>query len=293
MSKNIFDPNLLYRVVAQAVIASTGHHKNWLMEIFKFLQIQFNPKYSDPRHLVHFEKQVYSQNGEDGIIMEIFRRIGTENKQFVEIGVGDGLENNTTNLLIQGWGGLWVDCNKNYINKITKKFCDVIKMGRLRLTEIFIDVDNVLGVLRDCLENFDFLSLDIDYNDFWVLKKILEQYKPRVICVEYGAQFPPPIRWKAKYAPKHVWEGIADFCHSASLQSFEDLGNETGYGIVACDFRGVNTFMVRKDLLEKSLDRHFEYKFLEPYTAEHFWEEPKYHGLFHRGHQPNWIPYEV
>src|SRR5579862_9054494 len=54
-----------------------------------------SPRYCDPRHLCHFEAQVYSQHGEDGIISEILARIGHTNRTFVEIGAGDGTENNT------------------------------------------------------------------------------------------------------------------------------------------------------------------------------------------------------
>src|SRR5215210_7193208 len=67
-----------------------------------------SPKYADRRKLNHFEFQVFSQNGEDGIIGEIFRRIGTRSRRFIEIGVGNGLENNTAFLLAQGWLGGWI-----------------------------------------------------------------------------------------------------------------------------------------------------------------------------------------
>ena len=53
--------------------------------------------------------KVYSQNDEDGIIESIFRDIGIKNKLFCEIGIGDTIENNTHNLLLNNWRGLWVD----------------------------------------------------------------------------------------------------------------------------------------------------------------------------------------
>ena len=68
-----------------------------------------HPRYGDPRRLLRYHSQVCSQNGEDGIIHEIFRRIGTTTKIFVEVGVGDGCENNTAFLLSQGWTGFWID----------------------------------------------------------------------------------------------------------------------------------------------------------------------------------------
>ena len=56
------------------------------------------PRYMEEKRLLRFGFKVYSQNEEDGIINEIFQRIGTTNKTFVEIGVGNGLENNTLHL---------------------------------------------------------------------------------------------------------------------------------------------------------------------------------------------------
>ena len=51
-----------------------------------FLQeLRRDPRYADPRHLIHAEHQTFSQNGEDGIIAEIFRRLGAT---LAQIGIG-------------------------------------------------------------------------------------------------------------------------------------------------------------------------------------------------------------
>ena len=50
--------------------------------------------------------RVYSQNDEDGIIESIFSDIGINNKLFIEIGIGNGIENNTHYLLLKNWTGL-------------------------------------------------------------------------------------------------------------------------------------------------------------------------------------------
>lgn len=67
-----------------------------------FQHLKNSSKYSDARHLIHFEGQVYSLNGEDGIISEIFNRIGITNKKFVEMGTSTGLENNIALLVLEG-----------------------------------------------------------------------------------------------------------------------------------------------------------------------------------------------
>ena len=61
---------------------------------------------------------IYSQAGEDGIIAEIFRRIGTTTKDFVEFGSGNGRENNTVSLLTtQGWKGLWIEGDNEAVSR--------------------------------------------------------------------------------------------------------------------------------------------------------------------------------
>jgi len=47
----------------------------------------------------------YSQADEDGILAEIFSHIGTTDRRFIDFGCGDGMENNSTYLLLTGWTG--------------------------------------------------------------------------------------------------------------------------------------------------------------------------------------------
>ena len=67
------------------------------------------PRHADPKRLLRYGFKVYSQADEDGIIQEIFRRIGTTNRTFVEFGVEAGVECNTAKLLLDGWNGLWIE----------------------------------------------------------------------------------------------------------------------------------------------------------------------------------------
>jgi hypothetical protein len=68
-----------------------------------------SPRHADERRLLKSGYRVYSQADEDGILHEIFRRIGEGKRTFLELGVGNGLENNTLFLLIQGWSGIWIE----------------------------------------------------------------------------------------------------------------------------------------------------------------------------------------
>ena len=56
-----------------------------------------------------FGKKCFSQTDEDGITIEILRRINClEKGNFAEFGPGDGMENNTLILKSLGWKGFWV-----------------------------------------------------------------------------------------------------------------------------------------------------------------------------------------
>ena len=94
-------------------------------------KMQLLSKYSNPLNLIPFGKKMYSQNDEDGIIIEIFNRIGLTNKIFVELGCGNGIENNTYALLFQNWKGLWIDGNKRKIKSIIKQLPKTLSLKQL------------------------------------------------------------------------------------------------------------------------------------------------------------------
>src|SRR3954470_11450387 len=69
------------------------------------------PRHADPRRLLRHGFKMYSQNDEDGIIQEIFRRIDTTHRTFVEFGVESCVECNSAKLLIEGWRVLWIEAD--------------------------------------------------------------------------------------------------------------------------------------------------------------------------------------
>ena len=142
----------------------------------------------DPLHLDRFGFKVYSQNDEDGIIQEIFRRIGTTNKTFVEFGVQDGLESNCHWLLFNGWKGLWIDGDTECFRRLQKHFEKPLSTGRLKALNAFITVDNInklIGKDGNINGEIDLLSVDIDGNDYWVWEKI-NCIQPRVVVNHIG-----------------------------------------------------------------------------------------------------------
>lgn len=137
-------------------------------------QMQERARAQNSRSLLPFGYKVYSQCDEDGIIAEIFRRIGTTNRYFVEIGVGDGLENNTLALLFQDWKGIWVEGSPKRGKAIRRGFAQVVDRGDLTFINQFVYSDNIDGLLAPHLPDaeIDLLSIDIDGNDFHVYNAI-------------------------------------------------------------------------------------------------------------------------
>src|SRR5882762_5525845 len=71
-----------------------------------------------------FKKNIVSQHGEDGIIEELFKRIGTTNKWCVEFGALNGKHHsNTWNLIVNnGWHGVLIEADKTYYDRIAGNY---------------------------------------------------------------------------------------------------------------------------------------------------------------------------
>jgi hypothetical protein len=196
--------------------------------------------------------KVYSQADEDGILANILNRlpeIGRTNS-FIEIGCGDGRENNSHYLLLQGYRGVWLDGSSDHIASITAALGDEARWGRrLKLMARFVTRENIGDILHEATDFIgtpepDLFSLDIDGNDAFVMAEAIKSIRPRVVCLEYNAKFPPPARVSTRYDPAAVWE--EDDYQGASLTYFCDVMQ--GYMLVACSISGCNAFFVRGDL---------------------------------------------
>jgi hypothetical protein len=236
------------------------------------------PRHSDPKRLLRYGFKAYSQSDEDGIIQEIFKRIGVVHRTFIEFGVETGIECNTAMLLVAGWRGLWIEAAKEDAAQIRRELASFLKDGALKLVESLVTAENVNTLFERAgfTGEIDLLSIDIDYNDYWVWKAI-DIIKPRVVVIEYNATLPPPLSLVVPYAPTTAWNGSNYF--GASLEALARLGTSKDYRLVSCNISGVNAFFVRDDLCGD--------RFLEPATAEEHYEPARYHfTAMPAGHRP-------
>lgn len=247
------------------------------MEVENFIQKHLfeQEKYQHPLKLNRFEYQSFSQCGEDGIIDEIFKRIGTTNKYFIEFGVENGTECNSTLLLYKDWKGLWIEGNAQSVQDINTHMPGIISNGTLTVLNSFITAENIESLFTQggSPAEPDLLSIDIDRNDYYVWKSIVK-FKPRVVIVEYNAIFRPNVSFAVTYDGSKAWDKSSNF--GASLGLLTKLGEEKGYSLVACNFAGVNAFFVRNDCLQD--------KFLLPGDAEAHYEPARYYLYKKDGH---------
>ena len=214
--------------------------------------------------------KIYSQSDEDGIIQEIFRRIGIKHKTFVEFGCEVGLENNSRYLLEQGGRGLWMEGFPDYVLGVRGNFHKEIASGRLQFIASYVNRRNINDLIAQggYRGEIDFLSIDIDSNDYHVFEA-LEVVSPRVVCLEHNQNYKPGVEWVMPYNEDYRWDphgGTVDY--GASISSMAALAERKGYCLVGCGLYSANGFYVRTDLIGEH--------FTGPFTPERLFNPMDY-----------------
>ena len=226
--------------------------------------------------LNYFGRKCFSQTDEDGITLEIIRRLKIKNGNYAEFGVGNGLENNTLILSTLGWKGFWVGCQDLCFKHMnTEKFF---------YNKKWINLKNIIEITKEsmnnlCIDNLDLISLDLDGNDYYFLEEFLNNnIFPKVFIVEYNAKFFPPIEFIIDYDENHKWTG--DDYFGASLTSLEKLFKKFDYKLVCCNAHtGANAYFVKRKYINKFKDI--------PNQIDQIYMEPNYELTSKHGHFPS------
>jgi hypothetical protein len=180
--------------------------------------------------------------------------------------------------------GLQMDATNGYVarHKMNK--------GKNKFYKQFIYEHNILELfaLANVKKNLDFLSVDIDYNDFYVLGKILTKYRPRMICCEFNAvhKYRNCI---VPYAPNYYWDRTNYY--NAGIVPYQKLCNGFKYDLIYCDSNGVNLFMIDRKLNAAS-------KFINANKPKKLWKPINVFELSakkHKNdyHKRNFLTYEL
>ncbi|MBI2743541.1 MAG: hypothetical protein HYX48_06460 [Chlamydiales bacterium] len=185
-----------------------------------------------------YERSFFSQNGEDGVLAKLFQLIKPNSRFCVELGAYDGITGSNTYLLRrQGWDCLLID--------------RTFEIPEYKQRKEFITAENINDLMRKYGVPFDLdlISIDIDYNDFYIWNALDEHYRPAVVVIEYNGYHLPDQDKIVKYRP--FFTGGGDNYFGASILALYNLGRSKGYSLVYAESAGVNLFFVRDDILEE------------------------------------------
>ncbi len=205
------------------------------------------------------EFSIYSQNGEDGVLLWLLEQTGAESKTFVEIGIEDGRECNTAVLgFLLGWDGLMIEADPVGADSARRLAARLLarKRNRVAIRQSFVTVENINELIAagGFRGEIGVLSIDVDGVDYWLWEAVTV-VQPRVVVIEYNATFGPDMAVTVPYAPEFSARRAhaSGYYHGASLAALERLGRRLGYDLAHVESAGVNAFFVRRDISPPAL----------------------------------------
>lgn len=145
-----------------------------------------------------FRKNVYSQNGEDGVIAEIIRRIGLKPSWTCDVGAWDGrYGSNCYALVKRGWPCLMIEANERkfeYLQQLSRRVD-----GRIKPFHALVEHTEGPSSLDAIVDKaqlggpIELISIDIDSYDYHVWRSF--SHRPAIVVIEIGSGTPPGERY--------------------------------------------------------------------------------------------------
>ena len=189
----------------------------------------------------------FSQNGEDGIIEYLIEGIKKNNKYFIEIGSGNGLENNTSYLgHIKKFAGLQVEGNSSAYQEAL-----VTKPWLVECINCYVNEETINTILLKADYKMpDVFSIDIDGMDYYMTKLLLEKgLRPKLIVVEYNSGFGPERSVTLPYKTDFNMfaTNFPYLYYGVSIVGWKNLFSKYDYEFVTVESNGVNAFFIDKN----------------------------------------------
>jgi hypothetical protein len=194
---------------------------------------------------------IFTIANEDGLLLNIFTKIGTTNQYFIDIGSNDCINSNCANLAFHHqWKGVFIDGNSNILNRGKYIYQKHFKTtaNKFAFTQAIVTTQNINSILKssNCPTEPDLLCIDLDGNDYHIWNAI-EAMSPRVVLVEVqiekgNIEFIPPYSTEFELYEDDTPKG-------ASPLSMVQLANKKGYQLVAVNSGCYNLFFVREDCM--------------------------------------------
>lgn len=193
--------------------------------------------------LLEYANNIYSQNGEDGIINKLLELLGITNAEqcwCVEFGAWDGKHlSNTFSLVERGWNAVYIEGDNRRFKDLQKT---QTKFTRVNAINAFVgfekehenSLDQLLAT-TNIPQDYELLSIDIDSHDLAVWASY--HGRPKIVIIEINSSIRPGIiQWH---------DGIK--FHGNSFSATQKVAEKKGYTLVA---HTGNMVFVRNDLID-------------------------------------------
>lgn len=249
------------------------------------------------KSVLTYKKNVFSQNGEDGIIEYIFNKMNITKGNFIDFGAWDGKHlSNSYKLFIEGWGGIFIEGDTTKFNNLKNNFSNYSNITCINSYVGYSDIDSLDTIIDQSShnnKNFDFISIDVDGLDYFIFEK-MNKYLPKVVCIEVSSGHSPDF---SAILPDEIAKNNV----GQSIEVMSKLGNQKGY-FTLC-YTG-NLFLIKnefrhifQDDIKNNIDIYFDFleyivgpdKDLIQYLYNLYCSPHKAEREFNQTHQFNFI----
>lgn len=190
-----------------------------------------------PAWLLDSARNVHSQFGEDGVIEKTLQILPEKDKWCVEFGAWDGVYLSNTRNLIEnaGYSAVLIEGDETRFAALKKNYAGNERVIPVHAFVGFTESDGLDAILAGLgiPSDFDFLSIDVDGNDFHIWKA-MSKYRPKTVCIEFNPTIATGVRFVQRADPS--------VNHGSSLSSLVELAQEKDYRLVSV--LPVNAFFV-------------------------------------------------
>lgn len=183
----------------------------------------------------------FSQAGEDGVAEAILAELPDRNNWVVEFGAWDGLHLSNSRHFItsQQFSAVLIEGSSKRFADLQALYADRPDVHTLNVFVRTSGADTLDQILAGTPipKDFDYLSIDIDGNDYHVWKS-LEEFRPKLVCIEFNPTVPSDVEF--------VQADDFSVKHGTGLLSLVELGREKGYELVTV--MAANAFFVPREL---------------------------------------------
>jgi hypothetical protein len=204
-----------------------------------------------------------SAAGEDGIVDYLTREMRDPTYGFLEIGVSDGVANNTAWLAIgRKWQGVMVEADAAAVRRARATldwFNPLVEVLELVVTDD--NVDRIIAAIDSVRP--DVFSLDVDSVDYYIALALFERgLRPGVCVVEYNSAFGP--EQSCTVSSTLVGADHARLYYGVSIAGWRNFFAGYGYHFAGVERTGVNAFFADRE--------RFDEDFLDGICAREFRE---------------------